>query len=420
VPIRKSGAQVNLPAGVDEKAVTVKCYTGAAGSTAQDCLGRAEGMSASFVANGPLTVVVGWNKGVVATLLPKELGFFTRNSALLPFVIPILVLIGLIALWNKNGRDPKGRGTLMVQYDPPKGMTPAEVAGLCNEVVVTKDISATIVHLAVRGYLQIAEVEKKGILKNSTDYEFRRTKEYASDETLAPFERRIMSDLFGDSVITRVSDIAENHTFYQELQSIGTEILGKLVSDGHFPADPAKVRGGYYGIGALIVFSLFFFRGFEDAFSGSMAGNLVLAAGISAMLFIFFAHLMPRRTPQGVAAYEHALGFKDYLSTAEKYRLQWQEKEKIFETFLPYAMIFGVVEKWSKAFEGMQMPPPQWYQGSSVGGAFNSMAFYGAINSMNGAMTTAMASRPASSSGGSGFSGGSSGGGGGGGGGGSW
>lgn len=420
VPIRKSGAQVVLPNVVDAKSITTRCFTGEVGSKAQDCLGRPQGPGASFVANGPLTVVVGWNKGVVQTLLPREVGFFERHRGLMPFALPLLVLAGLVLIWNKNGRDPAGRGTIMVQYEPPAGLTPVEVGGVVKEDVSNADVSAIIVHLAIRGYLRIAETEKKGLLTTSTDYEFRRLKDYAGDQTLRPYERAVLDTLFGgNGMLVRVSEISEQHLFYKQMQPVKNMIFERLVADGYFPSDPAKIKAAYYGTGTILLVGLFYFAG-PYAFSGTFLGNLFLAVGVSTLLVMFFAHLMPRRTPKGVATYEAALGFKDYLSTAEKYRLQWQEKEHIFETFLPYAMVFGVVAKWSKAFESMQLPKPDWYEGSSFNsGAFNSMAFYGAFSSMDRAMSSAMISRPSSSSGGSGF-GGSSGGGGGGGGGGSW
>ena len=112
---------------------------------------------------------------------------------------------------------------------------------------------------------------------------------------------------------------------------------------------------------------------------------------------------------------------KDYLATAEKYRLQWQEKELIFEKFLPYAMVLGVADKWAKTFADLGLPPPTWYEGSaSASGVFNAVAFTSSMRSFDSSVSAAMVSSPQQTSSGSGFSGGSSGGGGGGGGGGSW
>ncbi|MCX8053873.1 MAG: DUF2207 domain-containing protein, partial [Armatimonadetes bacterium] len=91
----------------------------------------------------------------------------------------------------------------------------------------------------------------------------------------------------------------------------------------------------------------------------------------------------------------------------------------------PYAMAFGIADKWAKAFEGIQTAPPQWYSGPD--GEFHPVLFAHHLNDATGSWASTMASQPRSSgrgggffSGGSGFSGGFSGGGGGGGGGGGW
>ena len=114
----------------------------------------------------------------------------------------------------------------------------------------------------------------------------------------------------------------------------------------------------------------------------------------------------------------HALGFRLYMTTAEKYRQQFAEKAEIFTQLLPYAIVFGCVSRWAKAFEGLDTSASSgWYVGNRP---FQAAFLAGNLESMNSSLSSAMASTPASS-GSSGFGGGGfSGGGGGGGGGGSW
>jgi uncharacterized membrane protein len=134
---------------------------------------------------------------------------------------------------------------------------------------------------------------------------------------------------------------------------------------------------------------------------------------------MFFGYFMPARTVKGTDAYAWALGFKEYLSKAEKYRLKWEEKENIFEKFLPYAMVFGVVDKWAKAFAGLNTQPPSWYHGSSMN-VWSPIIFANTLSTATSSFGHAMMTAP-SAKGGGGFGGGGMGGGGfGGGGGGSW
>jgi uncharacterized membrane protein len=114
------------------------------------------------------------------------------------------------------------------------------------------------------------------------------------------------------------------------------------------------------------------------------------------------------------------LGFRLYVATAEKDRQRFNEDQGIFARYLPYAIVFGCVDKWAKAFEGLeseaQASVVPWYTGMT---AFHVASFSSDLKGLSGSLSSTISSTP--SSGGSGFSGGGfSGGGGGGGGGGSW
>ena len=103
---------------------------------------------------------------------------------------------------------------------------------------------------------------------------------------------------------------------------------------------------------------------------------------------------------------------------------QFNEQENVFARYLPFAIVFGCVDKWAKAFEGIagaaEAATSGWYSSSRP---FQVAAFTAGMSNFSSSVTSTISSSPSSSGssgGGSGFSGGSSGGGGGGGGGGSW
>ena len=109
------------------------------------------------------------------------------------------------------------------------------------------------------------------------------------------------------------------------------------------------------------------------------------------------------------------MGFKKFIETAEKHRLQAlvEKDPEYFYNILPYAYIFGISDKWIKKFEGIMEFKPDWYSGTN----FNEHTFHKFSNSMSAASLPSVANGGISSSS---SGGGSSGGGGGGGGGGSW
>jgi uncharacterized membrane protein len=140
-----------------------------------------------------------------------------------------------------------------------------------------------------------------------------------------------------------------------------------------------------------------------------IAGGLVLAVASRAM---------PRRTATGRNLTRRTLGFHRYIKTAEVGNQAFAERANIFTEYLPYAIAFKCVDRWARAFDGIdvQAATAGWYTGSS---GFNASQFSSGMHSFSTSVSTTIASTPGGS-GGSGFSGGSSGGGGGGGGGGSW
>jgi uncharacterized membrane protein len=140
---------------------------------------------------------------------------------------------------------------------------------------------------------------------------------------------------------------------------------------------------------------------------------LIAAGVLSAVIVFVFAQIMPARTMAGARGREAALGFKEFLSRVESERYKAMiTAPEMFERFLPFAMAFGVADKWARAFENIYREPPTWYSGGS--GHFNTINFASSISDMSSAAASSMSSSPSSSgSGGGGSSGGGSGGGGG-------
>ena len=131
-------------------------------------------------------------------------------------------------------------------------------------------------------------------------------------------------------------------------------------------------------------------------------------------LLIIFLRIMPKRTKYGNEMLGKISGFKNFLETAEKSRLEAlvMENPTYFYDILPYTYVLEVSDKWIKKFESITMEAPSWYGGS---GTFNMVSFGSFMDStMKSAERNMSSSSSSSSSGGGGSSGGGSGGGGGG------
>jgi uncharacterized protein (TIGR04222 family) len=413
-------ARITLPQGAS--GIRVMAFNGAYGSTARESQVTVEGSSIGITMprklefKEGLTAVVGWNKGLVPepTAVQRTAGFLAANW---PLVLPIPVLILMLMHWSRRGRDP-GRLPITVQYEPPRGMTPAEVGTLTDESADMRDITAGMVDLAVRGFLKIEEIESSGLfgLFKEKDYVFHRVKPRTEWTSLTPHEQSVLEGIFDVGAdTTKLSDL--KNEFYKNLPGIKDGIMERLVEQGLYAKRPDSVRkrwrAGGVAVGALLAVG-----GAVMGRNLGMTPTPFLVAGIAiAIIILVVGHNMPARTEQGARVLEKILGFSEFLERVEKDRFERIVKTpELFEKYLPFAMALGVDKQWAGAFKDIYTEPPSWYVGSNIG-AFNASSFSHSLSALSTSASSAMSSAPRSS-GGSGFSGGSSGGGGGGGGGG--
>ena len=366
-----------------------------------------------------LTAVVGWDKGLVAppTDTEEAVRFLGSNW---PLAIPIPVFLAMFAIWRRVGRDPQRR-PIAVQYEPPESITPAEAGTLMDYSADMRDITATVVDLAVRGHLRIEEREESALLGliNRTEYVFRRTAPPAGALGLEPHERRVLAGIFYDgSGEVELSDL-ENQ-FYRNLPGVKQDIFERLVGRGLYRSRPDKVRSHWF-LGA--VFLAVAIIGWGTSLSGKLSLSplaVFVAAVASGLIVMWFGRIMPARTVAGARTLEHLLGFEEFLARVEKDHYERVVKTpEMFESYLPFAMAFGVERKWAKAFQSIYREPPKWYVGRNAS-AFDLGRLSHSLTELSSRAGSAMTSSPRSRSSGSGFSGGSSGGGSGGGGGGGW
>ena len=96
--------------------------------------------------------------------------WFLRSNPIV--LLPLWAFIVMFFFWWTKGRDPKPDISVAPMYEPPKDMTPAEVGTLIDDAVHPRDITCTMVDLAVKGYLKIEETESKVLLFSHRDYIF--------------------------------------------------------------------------------------------------------------------------------------------------------------------------------------------------------------------------------------------------------
>jgi len=415
ISIESASAHVVFPEGASN--LRAKAFTGAYQSTGREAEVEIVGTGVDVRTTAPLpmheglTLAVAFDKGAVRepTALDRLSLYLRSNWA---FSFPIVAFFAMFWWWWTRGRDPRLR-PIAAQYEPPDKLTPGEVGTLIDNSVDMRDITASIVDLAVRGYLVIEEKQKDQLLglTHSKTYVFH-LKKPVGEWNLKPHEKSLLGGLFpmGNARDSVSLDDLQN-TFYTNIPDIKNQIFYSLLGNGYYTHRPDTVRAAYIGFG-FVVGVIGIGGGVWLSQRFGMAPLPFVASGIlTGMIVCLFGWFMPARTQAGACALEGVLGFEDFLAHVDSDRFNRMIKTpEMFEKFLPFAMALGVEKNWSKAFQGIYTQPPDWYQGGSFGPNFYPYLFANNLNSMSSLAGSAMTSAPRSAEG-SAFGGGGGGGG---------
>lgn len=453
IPLADVTIEVTGPAPVQR----VACFAGALGSTGPCDSASPDGPNAHFAQSAlapgePLTIATSYSAGSFRGVAPilRERWSAVRAFALTPWTgaTAVLVLLGGIGLVlsraRRRGRDeqylnqvpglvplvgqpgavgPRVRhAPIAVHFTPPAGFRAGQLGTLLDERADPRDVTATIVDLAVRGYLRIEQVAEANFLGRGADW--RLVKLRAADDVLVAYERTLFDGIFAGRSAVNLSDLKT--TFAATMGKVQGELYDDVTERGWFRGNPRKVRTNWYlagvaltlvGIGLTVVLAAFTHWGLVGL-AGLVVGVVVLTV----------ARTAPARTADGTAVLAQTLGFRQYLATAEAEQLKFEEGEDLFSRYLPLAIVFGLTERWAAVFarlaaQGRAVAEPTWYYGPGYQtGAFwlGTSSFGHAMESFSAIATQSISAPTPGSSGSSGFSGGFSGGGVGGGGGGGW
>lgn len=477
VPIDLVTAKVILPYSVqDASNLQTSIYTTSrSGVTEIVGTDRATYLAEYAPAGADVTVAFGFPKGIVSrTAYWKD--FFVSN--ILIWISLLLFFIGCTFpfAW-RYVKERRGDIVVVPEYEPPKNIRPAMAELVVHEKLSQRTWPATIVDLAVRGYLTIREEKVRtplkgigtvlggvlfvgllvglvsfgdervgwfilfmgvfgiitvlqvigsygGVLKSFARTDYILSKIEQSDQSkLEDYEKEVLQMLFQDRLVFSTGDlIRASNEKKQDMAlafvRIKNETEEESEKDLHiFVHQPDAQRKGV--IIMQIVIGILFYIVIDKLETFHLPivllGVSILVLACSMAYSIFFRKVL---NATGSELRRRFLGFILYLETAEQYRMQNLTPET-FEKYLPYAMVFGVEKKWARAFRGVTMAPPQWYQGSPTfaggGGfspSFSATAFTGAF-SASFASSFSTSTGTGASGGGGGAGGGGGGGGGG-------
>ncbi|HSM56407.1 MAG TPA: DUF2207 domain-containing protein [Candidatus Sulfomarinibacteraceae bacterium] len=451
--VQESTITITLPEGI-EAAATTALVDGREGNGIETSVSE-NGRQVTFQLTRPrlsgddVEVGVRFPSGQLAISTPAWQQAEQRADAFNIFLLVFSLLIAAggplaaIVLWYLVGRDPQVGPVPQYLAEPPDDTPPAVVGTLIDETAHIHDIMSTLIDLARRGYLKMAETGPRG------DYNFERTDKPIDD--LRPYEAKMIRGIFGSRQSRDLDDL--RYKFANNLPGIRKELYRELEAQGFVRRSPESVRNsfGCLAFGALgLAFLSFFALGSIFGEQVSLAICPALALGLTGVVWFVVSRYMPAKTREGAEAAARWLAFKNYLRDIEK-QTKLEEATDIFEKYLAYAVAFGLERSWIRKFSSVPSAPiPPWYipypayghgpgrttsggsrqtRGGTTGGAPSPAGGRPSLEGMSGGLTGGLAAmsggltrmltntqtvlqstRSSSSSGGGGFSGGFSGG----------
>jgi len=190
---------------------------------------------------GGLTIDIFIPKGVLKepSAITKLFWFLGSNPIVF---LPLVTLAVMFGLWHTVGKDPDPGVSVAPMYEPPKGLTPAEAGTLIDDSTDPRDITSTIVDLAVRGYIKIEEKIETFLVfkkKDYTLYLLKPREQWGTD--LCPHERVMLENIFAGGSETKLSSL--KNRFYTAVPVVRTDIMSALKQKGIGPSSIASELG---------------------------------------------------------------------------------------------------------------------------------------------------------------------------------
>ncbi|HEV8423894.1 MAG TPA: DUF2207 domain-containing protein [Actinomycetes bacterium] len=383
VPIGEASATVTAPAAITH----VACHAGPSGAGRPCGSSLVDGRTASFAVGdlGPfegLAVGVGFPTGVVPAPHPmlQERWSLARAFAATPASMgmagasAVLLVVGWLVAVGRNRRVVAGSGAggaaaqpavtasrsraggmLRLEAAPPDGLRPAQAGLLLDKVVTPVAVTATLVDLAVRGYLRIEERPGRG--HQPRDWQLVQLQPHGD---LVGYERALLEELFGMGSSHRLSELHQQfHSRFERIRSVLSE---EAVQRGWFTARPDQVqaiwarRGAALAVVGAVLLGLAIWR--------ARLALVPIPIVFGGLLLWWGARRMPRRTPTGTELARRVAGFRTYLQSLGADIRGATAVEGVLSRELPYAIVFGRTRRWVRARPQLGLGfRPSWYLG---------------------------------------------------------
>ncbi|SMC08812.1 DUF2207 domain-containing protein [Nitratiruptor tergarcus] len=465
VPISYAKVTVHLPPILSKSSIQVRTFLGRYGSTKNTASLQwlddhtFEVEASKFDPHEGLTVEIAFPRGLLGQsgLENQRMGLLDYAKAFIQYPLLLLFLLYLFFFYKDHATSFSF--SIHPVYKPPKDIGVLEAGLLYDRFAETKDFPASVIELAVKGFVSIEERDQEGFFANRETLIKKTAKK---PQNLTPAQNILYFQIlfpYGDTfILKKDEDIAQR--IRSGFQSINQLLYDWSVKEGYFQENPQKLRIKFLAFSIFLLFVIFivivlvthrmtdipllFSIGIPALFVGIGVWRLFRGRGLERFLGLWFIFIggavmigfiasfswqdillspipfiligvgaifyiyrhIGLYTPKGVKVYRDLLGLKEFIQRAKAAQINYflQEDPYFLDKLLPFAMLFDLTKHWLKFYEQFHSAQPSWYHGN-----FYHMQEF----SENTSAVAAYA--PSNSVGGGGsFSGGGSGGGGGG------
>lgn len=367
VEIQKVEATVTLPQnGISQ----ILCYEGTSGSF-QSCQSMSSQQSAFFEttrllqSEEGLTIAVAYKKGLVPLLIAQPPSSYWEKLLAWPSVMLFIIVI-LIGVGGSSFITHKSRRTYAfmqknifnsLEFSPPEKLRPAEIGVLIKEKVAAEDIVATIIDLAQRGYITIAELPKKWEFGNM-DYLL--TKSSPKERTkLLRYEQLLLDTLFYKRRQIKLSTLTASFSMKEIKQALYRDVVEKKF----LSSSPGTMQKNYVGASVILLIGGLWWIWYGFSHTIFLFGDVGVGFIVDSIIIAFVSLYIPKKTTYGRTLYRRLRYYYFFIDTVEKYKQYSLKKANLFNDNLPYAIMFGLTNKFTKQMKkiGVKPTPTEWY-----------------------------------------------------------
>jgi uncharacterized membrane protein YgcG len=420
-PILQAKASLYLPQTVADQSIELAGYTGPTNSKQTNFYKWIDQDGAiQFQTTQRLrpqeafTISVAFPKAILAWPPHRiQVGWFLKDNGLALILLFSLILLLIIAgklFWQRYQNNP----VITPRFSPPQDLLPWQLGYLYYLGHHPNIFTATLVDLAVKGYLTI-QPQKTAAFNWLNPANLPGTTSYELIKSETPTEPAALYTKLTEALFPPQTTGSTTRLILEKNGS-KTKTFEALLAPNPYQKQLRSMANSATFL--LAIFNIV------------LAGLLlhlnhnwlvaITALLLSVLILICTSTFYTSYTGEAGQLQIETLGFKMYLETAEKKRLEKlnapTQTIELYEKYLPYAIALGVDEQWSEAFGQLFAQigayQPYWY-GRSRFYPKNINQFHSDLNSLaSKKYYTGSSGQSTSKGGGGGYSGGGRGGGG--------